>query len=274
MSDARPPRDSLKDMLQIEPGSGSTYSARLESFWGDAVPGDLLARVVLAGCAEMSASPSSLHADFFAPVAADVAIGLETTPRTDTTLRVQTSDGPTPLCDASLSFDGFPSDGLGYQSIAPEPGLPRPEDLPSEREVAEQEGWLQYAVGPIEARRVGEMAPVKDDEPSLWLGWLKPREPLADDERVHAAALAFLAEYRSHWAVERRLGAEFASSEVRLRNFALWVHRPERWEDWWLVRTLSDIGVGGRCLSRREIHTRDGALVASAAWEARVTTRS
>jgi acyl-CoA thioesterase-2 len=115
--------------------------------------------------------------------------------------------------------------------------------------------------------------PVKDHEPALWLGWLRPRAPLGDDARLHAAALAFLSEYRSHWAVERRLGADFPRTEITLLDHALWVHRPERWDDWWLVRTSSEVGVAGRCLSRREIFTRGGALVASAVWEAALRTQ-
>ena len=56
--------------------------------------------------------------------------------------------------------------------------------------------------------------------------------------------------------------------EITLLDHSLWIHRLERWDDFWLVRTLTDVGVGGRCFSRREIFTRGGTLVASAAWEA------
>ena len=115
---------------------------------------------------------------------------------------------------------------------------------------------------------------MKDDEPAVWQGWLKPREALPDDPLVHAAALAFLAEYRSHWAVERRLGPAFSQTEITLLDHTLWVHRYERWDDWWLVRTCSEVGVGGRCLGRREIHRRDGVLVATAVWEAIARSRS
>jgi acyl-CoA thioesterase-2 len=131
-----------------------------------------------------------------------------------------------------------------------------------------REGWAQYAVVPIESRRITPHEPVKEHEPASWLGWLRPRAALGDEPRLHAAALAFLAEYRSHWAVERRLGADFPRTEITLLDHALWVHRPRRWDDWWLVRTESDVGAAGRCLSRREIYARDGELIASAAWEA------
>jgi acyl-CoA thioesterase len=123
---------------------------------------------------------------------------------------------------------------------------------------------------------------VKDHEPAVWLGWLRPRIPLRDSRALHTAALAFLAEYRSHWAVERRLGAAFPRTEITLLDLSLWVHRCERWDDFWLVRTSSDVGatqhalagVAGRCLSRREVFTRSGALVASAAWEAMLHARA
>jgi acyl-CoA thioesterase-2 len=160
-----------------------------------------------------------------------------------------------------------PAEGLGYQSVAPPRGLPPPEALPSEAELGAREGWAEYAVGPVESRRITPPEPVKDHEPATWLGWLRPRAPLGDDPLLHAAALAFVAEYRSHWSVERRLGAAFPETELTLLDHALWVHRPARFDDWWLVKTDSDVGVAGRCFSRREIFGRDGALIASAAWE-------
>jgi len=40
--------------------------------------------------------------------------------------------------------------------------------------------------------------------------------------------------YRSaspHWAVERRLGPAFPTTDLALHDFALWIHRPARWDD-------------------------------------------
>ena len=66
--------------------------------------------------------------------------------------------------------------------------------------------------------------------------------------------------------------ADFPRTEITLLDHALWIHRALPWDDWWLVKTESGIGVAGRCLSRREIFARDGRLVASAAWEAALHT--
>jgi acyl-CoA thioesterase-2 len=178
------------------------------------------------------------------------------------------------LCEVDLRF-GSSEKGLSYQCAKPAPGLPAPEDLPSERETAEQEGWGEYAVGPIESRRIGKRTPVGENEPAIWLGWLRPRSPLpAGDARLQAAALAFLSLYRSHWAIERRLGADFARSEITLLDHSLWIHRPQSWDDFWLVKTLSEVAAAGRCFSRREIYSRGGTLLASAAWEALVRPRA
>src|SRR5207245_5139631 len=63
----------------------------------------------------------------------------------------------------------------------------------------------------------------------------------ARDPALQCAALVFLAEYRSHWAVERRLGPAFPTTDLTLHDFALWIHRPARWDDFWLVTTRSDV---------------------------------
>ena len=271
MSEPRPPRSSLSDLLAVRSEGGGVFSARLESFWGEAAPGDLLARATLAASAGRSAGPSASHAVFLRAASPDVALAFACEPLSNERTRVTVREGEALVAEVQLRF-GPAGAGLTYQCVAPERGLPDPEALPSEAEQGAREGWAQYAVGPIESRRITPPEAVKEHEPALWLGWLRPREPLGDDPVRHAAALAFLSEYRSHWAVERRLGADFPRTEIRLLDHALWVHRPRRWDEWWLVKTESDVGAAGRCLSRREIFARDGALIASAAWEAALRT--
>jgi acyl-CoA thioesterase-2 len=272
MSEARAPRESLAEMLRIERRSDGLASARLESFWGAAAKGDLLARATLAGSTARREAPAAAQAIFLRPLSPDVELTFACDALSSDRTRVSIRGQGALVAELQLRF-GPAGGGLTYQSTVPEPGLPAPEELPSEAEVAAREGWAPYAVGPIESRRLTPYLPVKDHEPAVWLGWLRPRSPLGDDARLHAAALAFLSEYRSHWAVERRLGADFPRTEITLLDHSLWVHRAERWDDWWLVRTSSDVGMAGRCLSHREIFTRGGALVASAAWEAALQTQ-
>jgi acyl-CoA thioesterase II len=273
MSEPRPPGEALAEMLVLKPAADGAFGACLESFWGSAVPGDLIARMLLAGAAAQREVPCAIQTSFLRPLAPDVGLTLACETLATARARVDVREGGALIATALLRFGPPPGPGLAYQSVAPEPGLPAPEQLPSETEVATREGWSQYAVGPIESRRITPYLPVQEHEPAVWLGWLRPRAPLGDDASLNAAALAFLSEYRSHWAVERRLGADFPSSELTLLDHALWIHRVQRWDDWWLVRTASEIGVGGRCLSRREMFSRAGALLASAVWEHTVRTR-
>jgi acyl-CoA thioesterase-2 len=256
-------------MLRIERRSDGGAAARLESFWGEAAPGDLVARAVLAA----GRVPAAVHASFLGAARPDVEVVLACEALSPERTRVSARSGGRLLADVSLRFDRA-HEGLGYQTTLPEAGLPAPEALPSEAEQAAREGWEPFAAGPIESRRITPPEPVERHAPAVWLGWLRPRAPLGADPLGHAAALAFLAEYRSHWAVERRLGAAFPQTEIRLLDLFLSVHRAVRWDDWWLVRTSSDVGVDGRCLSRREIFQRRGAIVASAAWEAELTPRA
>jgi acyl-CoA thioesterase-2 len=271
MSEPRPPRDSISEMLAIRSEGSGVFSACLEGFWGAAAPGDLLARATLAGSEGRGAGPGAIHALFLRVAPPDVALKLACERLSVECTRVAVREGDARVAEVQLRF-GPASEGLSYQSVALPHGLPAPEDLPSEAEQAAREGWAPYAVGPIESRRITPRETVKAHEPARWLGWLRPRVPLGDDPGLHAAALALLAEYRSHWAVERRLGADFPHTEITLLDHALWVHRPRRWDDWWLVKTESDVGAAGRCLSRREIFARDGTLIASAAWQAALRT--
>jgi len=271
LSEPGVPRESLREMLRVERGGDRPAVARLESFWGASMPGDLLARAVLAGAGAGRDAPASVHAIFLREARPEVTLTLAREELAADCTRVTVREGDERLAEVQLRF-GARRAGVRYQSVVAARGLPAPEELPSEAELAAREGWAPYAAGPIEARRITPADPVKDHEPAAWLGWLRPRAPLGDDALLHAAALAFVAEYRSHWAVERRLGAAFPESELTLLDHALWIHRGQPWHDWWLVKTESEVATGGRCLSRREIFARDGALIASAAWQTAVRT--
>ena len=45
------------------------------------------------------------------------------------------------------------------------------------------------------------------------------------------------------------------------------MHRPARWDDWWLITATSEIAAGGRAFTKREIYTQKGELIASIAQE-------
>jgi acyl-CoA thioesterase-2 len=95
-------------------------------------------------------------------------------------------------------------------------------------------------------------------------------EPLPDDPRLHAAGLAYLSDWASQGAVQRRFWPGFAFEGFASLDHALWLHRPARWDDWWLITAVSEIATGGRAFTRREVYTQKGELIASIAQEALV----
>jgi acyl-CoA thioesterase-2 len=140
-------------------------------------------------------------------------------------------------------------------------------------EVARAEGWSTEANSPVagalEWRWVGTpWRPEAAGGPSQYRAWVRPRVPLPEDRALNAAALAFLSDYHSHWSVARKLNAHFEPVGYASLDQVLWVHREVPWNDWWFLTTESDVGHRGRAFTRRQLHARDGRLVASMAQEA------
>lgn len=272
MSRVSSPRESLASILSVESLGEGEFTARLEDFWGASLGGDALARAALAAAESCEGRDlHSLHACSLRPAPPGVPL----------TLKVERlGDGDHParrqvrilrdglLCQVVASFTAT-GGGLGYQDVALDADLPAPEDLPGTLETARAEGWADYARGPIEFRRIGDPWPERArGEPCSHIEWVRPRAALPDDPRLHMAALVFLADFYSHWEFEQRVGTGFAQDRFVPLDYALFVHGSPRWDDWWLLRATSQVSGSGRALSRREIYTRKGALLASGVREA------
>jgi acyl-CoA thioesterase-2 len=278
MTEPAGPREKLAEMLRLEPLGDGRFAARFEDFWGDAMGGDVLARAALAAAASCEGlALRSLHASFLRPVPPKLRLVLRVEPlagsRDGAAHREVRIEGDGLFCQAVASFAPA-ARGIGYQDARPAADLPEPEDLPSTLEQARSEGWSQYARGPIEFRRARPRVwPDPTAEPSgPHVAWVRPREPLGDAPPIEMAALVFLADFYSHWPFERRIGRDFAVARFQTLDHALWVHRPERWDDWWLMETSSEVAHAGRGLARRRIFSRDGRLIASSAQEALIAT--
>ena len=270
------PRESLAAILAVERIREGEFTARLEDFFGSSLGGDALARAALAAAESCEGKElHALHASFLRPIP----------PSAPLTLLVErlADDGPVAcrqvcirdrdlLCQVTARF-GLPGDGPSYQDVRLDSLWTQPEELPSTIEQARAEGWADYARGPIEFRRFGSW-PRRPEESYSHVEWMRPRMPLPNDPRIHMAALVFLSDFYSQWACERRIGPTFAHDRFRPLDQTLWIHRSIRWDDWLLLKAVSEIGHAGRALARREIYTRDGQLVASAAQEAYVASHA
>jgi acyl-CoA thioesterase-2 len=274
MSRTSGPSEVLASLLRVEPVRDGEFAVRLEDFWGGSLDADVLARAALAAAQGCPAEElHSLHACFLKPAPPGVPL----------TLRVEgLADGPPARREIRLLGEGLlclgvasfaaPGAGVAYQDVAPHPDLPDPEGLPSTLDLARAEGWSDYARGPIEFRRaLPRRWPDAAGVPGgVHVEWVRPRAPLPDDPRAHMAALVFLSAFYPHWPFERRIGPGFSPERFTSLDHALWVHGAERWDDWWLLQSGTQVGRAGRALSRREIYTRKGRLVASVSQEALV----
>ena len=264
MTDAASPRESLVEILRLERVRDGEFVAPLEDFWGASLGGDVLARAALAAAASCAGLElRSLHASFLRPVPPGLRLRAARRAARGA-IRRRAPAGADRGRRPALSGDGelrAARRGLGYQDAAPAAGLPPPEELPSTLEQARAEGWSEYARGPIEFRRA---------HPRVW------PDPTGDTSggarRVDAPARAaarrsapadggarlpggFLLALALRAAHRTRVRVWIASSPSITRCGCT---GPLRWDDWWLLETISEVAHAGRGLSRRRIFTRDG----------------
>ena len=271
---ASSPQESLAAMLRVERVGDDMFSASLDDFWGAPFDCDAVARATLAAAQSCPGKElHSLHAFFLESLPAAVPIAFAVDRLIDGAdfagRRVQLRREKRLLCDVTLSFTR-PRDGLAYQGAALDAGIAGPEAVPSTAERAKAEGWADYAAGPVEFRRVGRAWPwpaMTAGETSTHREWIRPRQPLPADSLVQTAALVFAGDFYSHWTASDRLGADFAPNRFSSLDYALWIHRRAPWDGWWLIHAVSEVGNGGRMLTRRQLFSADGALIASAVLE-------
>ena len=173
-------------------------------------------------------------------------------------------------------------DGLEHQ--IPMPDIPMPEDLPTEKQLAEQ--YIDHAPEnvrrywqrdrPIELRPVDLKHYVSREklEPRQNI-WFRATGPLPADPAVHSAVLAYASDMT---LLDTSLFAHGMSIfDPKLQGASLdhsiWFHRPVNMEEWHLYSQDSPSSAGARGFTRGTIYSRDGTLVASVAQEGLIRMR-
>lgn len=258
----------LVEVLRIVPSGDDRFTVTLPGFGG-----------VTLGCATLAAARScedkhlhSLHTYFFRPVHTERPVELVVERVRDgrrfSHRRVAVRADDKLCCELVASFAAAGT-GPEYQEADLDADLPQPDDLPTEQEIAEREGWDLDDPGPLngalEWRWIGGTPwdPTAVGATSSYRAWVRPRHPLPPDRALHAAAIAFLSDYHSHMSVGRKLGGPFEPFHYTSLDQVLWLHREIVWDDWWLIETQSHVAHAGRALSRRLLQERDGRLVAT-----------
>jgi len=270
------PETPLARCLTVARSGDGAWTTEVGDFdWGGSFAGDLLARAALAAARDAGdgAVLASVQAHFLGSAAPGARAALRVEPLGSDRRRVALATDAGPALELVAGF-AAPGGGPSFQVDAL-PAIAAPETLPSDVELARADGWPARFLAPIEFRRAEPRAwpfpGAADGEPTRWIGWLRPRAALpVDDLALHAAALVFASDYRSHWGVEVRLGAAFQKHVYTSVDHALWIHAPQPWTDWWCFATHADVARDGRVLTLREVWTRDGVRVATIAQHGRV----
>jgi acyl-CoA thioesterase-2 len=258
---------SLALELAVEPAGEGVFRARLGGWEGRSFGGATL------GCATLAAARDcegralhSLHAYFLRRVPPEVWVEFHVEKLSEgrrfAHRRVQVRLEGRVLCEVSASFASA-QEGPGYQEAALDARVPPPGALMPDIELAKILGW-EGEPPPVEWRWIEyPERPLDPGEAPVCRGWARPRVPLPDDASLHAAALAYLTDWASQGAVQRRFLGSFAFEGFASLDHAVWLHQPARWDDWLLITARSEIASSGRALTRREIYTQKGVLVAS-----------
>jgi acyl-CoA thioesterase-2 len=105
--------------------------------------------------------------------------------------------------------------------------------------------------------------------------WFRIVDKMPDDDAVHKAVLAYLSDMT---LLNTALAAHGRSIfdptlQVASLDHALWFHRPFRADEWLLYAQDSPNAYGARALTRGQLFSRDGRLIASVTQEGLIRDR-
>jgi acyl-CoA thioesterase-2 len=195
--------------------------------------------------------------------------------RSFTTRRVVAVQHGKAIFNMSISFQ---VDETGFDHQLPMPEAPPPERLQDEHELRQE--WIKQLpeefADSFGSERPIEMRPVDpidmfhpEKRPPHQMCWMKARDPLPDDPRLHQCVLAYLSDWSLLDTATLPHAVSFTQSNMQVASLdhAMWFHRPFRADEWLLYVQDSPSASGSRGLNRGLIYDRQGILVASAAQE-------
>ena len=180
-----------------------------------------------------------------------------------------------PILNMAASFQ-TPEDGLEHQAEMPD--VAGPDGLKGFEEVARE---LPDCVPMMMRRFLTEKRPfefrhvrpvnfeAREKLPPVAHVWIRAVDELPDDPTLHQNLLAYVSDYELLGASTLPHGLSFIRDNVIMASLdhALWFHRPVKIDDWHLYSLESPNASGARGLSRGQIFTQDGKLVASTSQE-------
>jgi len=274
--------NELINLLDLEEIDNNHFRATSPNEgWQRVYGGQVLGQALVAASRTVpeDRAAHSLHGYFLRPGDTSVPI-LYTVDRirdgrSFTTRRVVAVQHGRAIFNMSISFQ-VAEDGFSHQ--LPMPECPQPDDLQTEDELREQ--WatklpeeLRESFNrqrPIEVRPIN---PVNifdpTPQPPHQMCWMKARDTLPDDPRLHQCVLAYLSDWSLLDTATLPHAVSFTQNNLQMASLdhAMWFHRPFRADEWLLYVQDSPSAGGARGLNRGLIYNQAGELVASAAQE-------
>jgi acyl-CoA thioesterase II len=173
----------------------------------------------------------------------------------------------------------------GLEHALEPPAVPAPETLPTTSALAERlRSFLPRAAL---ARLERETAlDIRFVDPQAIVGgaaggparqsiWFRIIGPLPEDHLIHSALLAYLSDMTLLNTALTAHGLTIFDPTLQVASLdhALWIHRPFRADEWLLYVQDSPNSSGARALTRGQLFTREGKLVASVAQEGLIRRR-
>ncbi len=281
----------FQKLVDLEPaGSDRWIGHTPDNGWQRVFGGQVVAQALAAAMRTVPEDRAihSLHAYFILggdpkePIQYDVHHVREG--RSFTTRRVVASQRREEIFIMSASFHAA-EEGLEHDT--PPPERLEPEEAPDPRQFAALGGEAALKrydefltrIDPIEFRPLdlSRYRPLKAGEtrPARQVQWLRIGVPLADDPRLHAAALAYLSDMTLLDTALARHGLSIASGKFQSASLdhSIWFHRPARADEWVLYVLESPSAQGARALCRGMLYDRHGKLLASVAQEGLIRPR-
>ena len=195
--------------------------------------------------------------------------------RSFTTRRVVAVQRGKPIFSMSISFQ-VEEEGLSHQF--PMPAAPDPQELIDENEIRKEQAkhWppeFQESFSDSSAIQVRPVEPMDLMHPAAkepqQMVWMKTRERLPDNQRIHQCALAYLSDWSLLDTATLPHAISFLQDNVQMASLdhAMWFHRRFRADEWLLYVQDSPSASGARGFNRGLIYDQAGALVASSTQE-------
>lgn len=195
--------------------------------------------------------------------------------RSFTTRQVSAIQNGRPIFTMSISFQ-VQEGGVTHQMPMPE--VPSPDTLPDEDQLRAEQAkeWPAEYVDSYNTTSAVQMRHIDPQdllhptpaEPQQ-ISWMKTRERLPDDPRLHQCVLAYLSDWSLLDTATRPHAISFLQDNVQVASLdhAMWFHRPFRADEWLLYVQDSPSASGARGFNRGLIYTQSGELVASTTQE-------